>query len=74
MQASGSGGTVGGLAVGLRLAGSEARVHAYGVCDDPDYFYDYIDGLYAGLGARPDVVGEPFQAFASKQAERLNIS
>lgn len=21
-----------------------------GVCDDPDYFYDYIDGLYAGLG------------------------
>ena len=21
-----------------------------GVCDDPDYFYDYVDGLYAGMG------------------------
>ena len=20
-------------------------MHAYGVCDDPKYFYDYIDGL-----------------------------
>ena len=37
-----------------RLKGSETylsevlwirRVHAYGVCDDPEYFYDYIDGL-----------------------------
>ena len=35
------------------------RVHAYGVCDDPDYFYDYIDGLYADMGATPALVGEP---------------
>lgn len=20
------------------------------MCDDPDYFYDYVDGLYAGMG------------------------
>ena len=25
-------------------------MHAYGVCDDPEYFYNYIDGLYEGLG------------------------
>ena len=47
------------MALGLRLAGhSDVRVHAYGVCDDPDYFYDYIDGLYADLGATPAVVGD----------------
>lgn len=57
-QASGSGGTAGGLALGLHLNGAGVRVHAYGVCDDPDYFYDYIDGLYSGLGATPDVVGD----------------
>jgi hypothetical protein len=33
------------------------RVHAYGVCDDPQYFYDYCDGLFAGLGATPELVG-----------------
>ncbi len=25
-------------------------MHAYGVCDDEDYFYDFIDGLYRDLG------------------------
>jgi len=58
-QASGSGGTAGGIALGLHLAGhADVRVHAFGVCDDPDYFYDYIDGLYADMGATPAAVGE----------------
>lgn len=53
--ACGSGGTACGLALGLALAPAlaGARLHAYGVCDDPDYFYDYIDGLLGGLGAEP---------------------
>ncbi|GBF88670.1 D-cysteine desulfhydrase, mitochondrial [Raphidocelis subcapitata] len=50
VMACGSGGTTAGLALGNHLSGYGARVHAYGVCDDPDYFYDYVDGLYAGLG------------------------
>ena len=58
-QASGSGGTAGGIALGLHLAGhADVRVHAFGVCDDPDYFYDYIDSLYADMGATPAAVGE----------------
>lgn len=32
------------------------QVHAFSVCDSPDYFYDYvqglIDGLQAGLSSR----------------------
>lgn len=27
------------------------QVHAYCVCDDPDYFYDYVQGLIDGLEA-----------------------
>ena len=45
-QACGSGGTTAGLALGNHLSGYGARVRAYGVCDDPDYFYRVIDGLY----------------------------
>jgi hypothetical protein len=26
-------------------------VVGYGVCDDEEYFYNFIDGLYDGLGA-----------------------
>eukprot|EP00955_Chlamydomonas_euryale_P047156 353600-Chlamydomonas_euryale.AAC.6 len=49
MQACGSGGTAAGLALGLKLAGCHARVHAYGVCDTPSYFYSFCDGLLDGL-------------------------
>lgn len=35
------------------------QVHAYCVCDDPDYFYDFsqnlLDGLQAGVSSR-DIV------------------
>lgn len=50
MQACGSGGTAAGLALGLHLSGLPWKVHAMGVCDDPDYFYSYIDGLLKGMG------------------------
>ncbi|GIL44459.1 hypothetical protein Vafri_1914 [Volvox africanus] len=53
VMACGSGGTAAGLALGAALSPLNASVHAYGVCDTPDYFYDYIDGLFEGLGAHP---------------------
>ena len=34
------------------------RVHAFGVCDDEDYFYDFIDQLLEEAGASCDVIGE----------------
>lgn len=55
-QACGSGGTTAGIALGNHLSGLGLRVHAYGVCDDPAYFYEFCDGLLAGLGATADVV------------------
>jgi 1-aminocyclopropane-1-carboxylate deaminase/D-cysteine desulfhydrase-like pyridoxal-dependent ACC family enzyme len=50
MQACGSSGTTAGLALGAKLAGLGAQVHAYGVCDSPEYFYAEIDGLLQQLG------------------------
>lgn len=38
------------MALGNHLSKYGARVWAYGVCDDPDYFYEYIDGIFEGLG------------------------
>ena len=37
------------------------RLHAYGVCDDPEYFYGYIDGLIKGVvsGVRAEAVVPP---------------
>jgi 1-aminocyclopropane-1-carboxylate deaminase/D-cysteine desulfhydrase-like pyridoxal-dependent ACC family enzyme len=50
LQACGSSGTTAGLALGAKLAGLGADVHAYAVCDNPDYFYAEIDGLLQELG------------------------
>mmetsp|Transcript_10269 Transcript_10269/g.62922 ORF Transcript_10269/g.62922 Transcript_10269/m.62922 type:complete len:460 (-) Transcript_10269:734-2113(-) len=50
VMACGSGGTTAGIALGVHLSGLHAKVHAYGVCDSPTYFYNYINGLYNGLG------------------------
>ncbi|XP_057461849.1 putative D-cysteine desulfhydrase 1, mitochondrial [Actinidia eriantha] len=47
--ACGSGGTIAGLAIGSRLSNLKANVHAFSVCDDPDYFHDYVQGLVDGL-------------------------
>ncbi|KAI5673970.1 hypothetical protein M9H77_14334 [Catharanthus roseus] len=49
--ACGSGGTIAGLSVACWLSNLKAKVHAYCVCDDPEYFYDYSQGLLDGLGA-----------------------
>ena len=59
LQACGSGGTAAGLALGARLSGMDMRVHAFGVCDDEDYFYDFIDQLLEEAGASRDVIGQP---------------
>ncbi|GAB4842682.1 hypothetical protein Ancab_012658 [Ancistrocladus abbreviatus] len=49
--ACGSGGTIAGLSLGSWLSCLKAKVHAFSVCDDPDYFYDYVQGLLDGLNA-----------------------
>eukprot|EP00249_Psilotum_nudum_P015835 c25543_g1_i1 orf=406-1788(-) len=51
VMACGSGATTAGLALGSHLSTLQAKVHAYAVCDDPDYFYDYTQGLLDGLSA-----------------------
>lgn len=49
--ACGSGGTVAGLSLGSWLSKLKAKIHAFSVCDDPDYFYDFVQGLLDGLQA-----------------------
>jgi len=58
-MACGSGGTTAGVALGAHLSKPRGslRVNAYMVCDDETYFRSYIDGLLAGMGAGPEVVG-----------------
>ena len=51
LQACGSGATTAGLALANHLSGYGAKVVGYGVCEDEQFFYRFIDGLYAGLGA-----------------------
>lgn len=51
VMACGSGGTTAGLSLASHLSTLKARVHAYGVCDDPDYFYEFTQGLLDGLNA-----------------------
>ncbi|KAL6178294.1 hypothetical protein ACLB2K_049812 [Fragaria x ananassa] len=52
--ACGSGGTIAGLSLGSWLSSLKAKVHAFSVCDDPDYFYDFVQGLLDGLEAGVD--------------------
>ena len=53
--ACGSGGTATGLTIGLALAYRDERekmpnIHAVGVCDDPDYFYQEIADIAREMG------------------------
>jgi D-cysteine desulfhydrase family pyridoxal phosphate-dependent enzyme len=49
--ACGSGGTVAGIALGVRLAGLRGtHVHAVGVCDTPEAFYEHIRQIADELG------------------------
>ena len=36
----------------MHLSGSKAKLHSFGVCDDPAYFYSYIQELIDGMGAQ----------------------
>ncbi|XP_057987751.1 bifunctional D-cysteine desulfhydrase/1-aminocyclopropane-1-carboxylate deaminase, mitochondrial [Hevea brasiliensis] len=49
--ACGSGGTIAGLSLGSCFGALKAKVHAFSVCDDPDYFYDFVQALIEGLKA-----------------------
>jgi hypothetical protein len=42
VMACGSGGTTAGVAIASHLSGLKAKVHGYGVCDNSEYFYEYI--------------------------------
>jgi len=49
--ACGSGGTAAGITLGLALARSaKAKVHAIGVCDSPDYFYNHVSEIADDMG------------------------
>jgi D-cysteine desulfhydrase len=50
--ATGSGGTVAGMAIALKLSGlsSSTKLHAIAVCDSPDYFYNHIEEVAVELG------------------------
>jgi 1-aminocyclopropane-1-carboxylate deaminase/D-cysteine desulfhydrase-like pyridoxal-dependent ACC family enzyme len=54
--ACGSGGTAAGIALGIASAFGNAdpaetpTVHAMGVCDDPEYFYDYVAEIAGEMG------------------------
>ncbi|XP_057975832.1 putative D-cysteine desulfhydrase 1, mitochondrial isoform X2 [Malania oleifera] len=54
--ACGSGGTIAGLSLGSWLSKLKAKIHAFSVCDDPNYFYEFVqrllDGLQAGVSSR----------------------
>jgi len=48
--AAGSGGTVAGLALGLKLLGSPILVHGVMVSDTTAYFYEEINKIFSDLG------------------------
>lgn len=51
VMACGSGATTAGIALANHLSGYGAKVIGYGVCDDEEYFYNFLDELLSGLGA-----------------------
>ena len=55
--ACGSGGTAAGLSIGAKLSGI-TNIHAIGVCDSPDYFYDHIQDTANEIGIDMDKFGE----------------
>ena len=65
VMACGSGGTSAGIALGALLCPemsykmSDIKVHAYGVCDTPEYFYNFIEGILTDMGALPHMIRTP---------------
>ncbi|CAM6104479.1 unnamed protein product [Calypogeia fissa] len=79
VMACGSGGTTAGLGLGSHLSSLKSKVHAFAVCDDETYFYDFtkglLDGLAAGVSSR-DVVEVKLakgQGYAISTAEELEV-
>ncbi|XP_047080075.1 putative D-cysteine desulfhydrase 1, mitochondrial [Lolium rigidum] len=77
--ACGSGGTIAGIALGSKLSSLKAKVHAFSVCDDPQYAYDclqgLIDGLQSGLDSRDIVTIEDAKGlgYAMNTTEELKF-
>ncbi|KAL5721707.1 D-cysteine desulfhydrase [Ranunculus cassubicifolius] len=77
--ACGSGGTIAGLSLGSSLSNLKAKVHAFSVCDNPDYFYNYaqglLDGLHAGVSSRDivDVQDSKGLGYAMNTREELEF-
>ncbi|ONK61276.1 uncharacterized protein A4U43_C08F28020 [Asparagus officinalis] len=77
--ACGSGGTIAGLSLGSRLSSLKAKVHAFSVCDDPDYFYNFVQGLIDGLHAGMDshdianIINAKGLGYAMNTAEELKF-
>ncbi len=42
VMACGSGATTAGIALGCHLSDNHIKVHGYGVCDTPDWFYNFM--------------------------------
>lgn len=53
--AVGSGGTTSGLAIANYLSGSRVRIHAFTVCDSPEYFYGHLDEMLGAVGLSHEV-------------------
>jgi len=72
--ATGSGGTLAGITIGLQLYYRHCSripaptIHAVGVCDDPDYFYNMLEkiGEAMGLSANMDTFREWVQIHQGK--------
>lgn len=47
-----SGGTAAGLAIGIHLSKQNVKIHAIGVCDTPQYFYNHINEIGEKLGLK----------------------
>jgi 1-aminocyclopropane-1-carboxylate deaminase/D-cysteine desulfhydrase-like pyridoxal-dependent ACC family enzyme len=59
-MACGSGGTTAGIALGAALCPGLGRptVSAYGVCDSPEYFYEFVGSILSDMNAPvEDVIG-----------------
>ncbi|KAL6319601.1 hypothetical protein AAG906_020678 [Vitis piasezkii] len=73
------GATIAGLSLGSSLSKLNTKVHAFSVCDDPDYFYDYVQGLLDGLqaGVRShdivDIQNAKGLGYAINTTEELNF-
>lgn len=77
--ACGSGGTIAGLSLGSSLSTLKANVHAFSVCDDPDYFHNFaqglLDGLNAGVNSRDivHILNAKGLGYAMNTSEELNF-